>query len=44
MHRRFEEFRRFLYESPAAAMAAQLMGAHKVNLIDEHLLVKEPGT
>ena len=44
MHRRFEEFRRFLYDSPAAAMAAQLMGAHNVNLIDEHLLVKEPGT
>jgi ectoine hydroxylase-related dioxygenase (phytanoyl-CoA dioxygenase family) len=44
MHRRIGAFRRFLYESPAAAIAAQLMGAHKINLIDEHLLVKEPGT
>lgn len=44
MHRRFESFRRFLYDSPAAVIAAQLMGAHKINLIDEHLLVKEPGT
>ena len=44
MHRRFDAFRHFLYESPAAAIAAQLMGAHKINLIDEHLLVKEPGT
>ena len=44
MYRRFDVFRRFLFESPAAAIAAQLMGAKKINLIDEHLLVKEPGT
>jgi len=44
MHRRFEPFRRFLFDSTAAAIAAQLMGAQKINLIDEHLLVKEPGT
>lgn len=44
VHRRFETFRRFLYDSSTAAVAAQLMGAHKINLIDEHLLVKEPGT
>lgn len=44
VYRRFAAFRRFLYDSPAAAIAAQLMGARKVNLIDEHLLVKEPGT
>lgn len=44
MYRRFDAFRRFLYESPAAVIAATLMGAHKINLIDEHLLVKEPGT
>lgn len=44
VYRRFEVFRRFLYESPVAAIAAQLMGASKINLIDEHVLVKEPGT
>ena len=44
MFRRFDSFRRFLYDSPAAAIAAELMGATKINLIDEHLLVKEPGT
>jgi ectoine hydroxylase-related dioxygenase (phytanoyl-CoA dioxygenase family) len=44
MHRRFDGFRRFLYDSPAATIAAQLMGASRINLIDEHLLVKEPGT
>lgn len=44
MYRRIGPFRRFLYESPAAALAARLMGARKVNLFDEHLLVKEPGT
>lgn len=44
MHRRFEVFRRFIHESPAAAVAAKLMGASKLNLFDEHLLVKEPGT
>jgi len=44
MYRHIGAFRRFLYESPVAAVAAQLMGAGKINLIDEHLLVKEPGT
>ncbi len=44
MYRRIDAFRRFLYDSPAAQIAARLMGAHKVNLFDEHLLVKEPGT
>lgn len=43
MFRRLEPFRRFLYESPIAPIAARLMGASKANLIDEHLLVKEPG-
>lgn len=44
MYRRLEPFRRFLYDSPAAAIAARLLGARKLNLFDEHLLVKEPGT
>jgi len=44
MYRRMDVFRQFLYESPVSAIAAQLMGARKINLIDEHLLVKEPGT
>jgi len=44
MYRRIDAFRRFLYDSPAAALAARLMGATRLNLFDEHLLVKEPGT
>lgn len=44
MHRRLEPFRKFTHESPAAEICARLMGATKVNLFDEHLLVKEPGT
>src|SRR5690606_14715765 len=41
---RDDGFRRFLADSPAVEMAAALLGARKLNLIDEHLLVKEPGT
>ncbi|MEE2760022.1 MAG: phytanoyl-CoA dioxygenase family protein [Pseudomonadota bacterium] len=44
MFQRVDAIRRFVFEGPAAAMAARLMGAAKVNLIDDHLLVKEPGT
>ena len=44
MFLRFEPFRRFVYESPAADIAAALMGAVRVNVYDEHLLIKEPGT
>ena len=44
MHRRLHTFRTFLYNSPAPTIAATLMKAEKINLIDEHLLVKEPGT
>ena len=44
MHRRFDVFHAFLYESEAAPIAAQLMGSRRINLIDEHLLIKEPGT
>jgi ectoine hydroxylase-related dioxygenase (phytanoyl-CoA dioxygenase family) len=34
----------FLLHSPAAEIAGRLMGAPKVNLFHEHVLVKEPGT
>ncbi|MEE8333513.1 MAG: phytanoyl-CoA dioxygenase family protein [Alphaproteobacteria bacterium] len=44
MYRRIEPFREFLFNSPAAPITARLMGATHVNLADEHLLVKEPGT
>jgi len=44
MYRRIEPFRQFLFGSPAAPITARLMRASHVNLADEHLLVKEPGT
>ncbi len=44
MFRRIEALRRFLFDSPAARIAARLMAAHRINLFDDHLLVKEPGT
>ena len=44
MWQRQEAFRRFIFESPAAGIAADLMGAGKANIFDDHLLVKEAGT
>ena len=44
MFLRFEQFQRFMHESPMARLAAELMGASRINLYDEHLLVKEAGT
>ena len=44
MYRRVEELHNFIFESPVAELAADLMGADTVNLIDDHLLLKEPGT
>jgi ectoine hydroxylase-related dioxygenase (phytanoyl-CoA dioxygenase family) len=41
---RIPEYRAFMTGSPAASLAARLMGARKVNLFHEHVLVKEPGT
>ena len=41
---RIEPLRRFIFESPAAAIAAELMGAATVRLYHDHVLVKEPGT
>lgn len=44
MFLRFDQFCRFVHESPLARLAAELMGATRINLYDEHLLVKEPST
>src|SRR3546814_318051 len=41
---RHEPFRRFVFESPAAAIAGRLMESTKVNFFYDQLLVKEPGT
>ena len=37
------EYRRVVYESGLAALAAELMGARTVRFFHEHVLVKEPG-
>ncbi|MGE3247809.1 MAG: phytanoyl-CoA dioxygenase family protein [Beijerinckiaceae bacterium] len=44
MYKRLPPFRSFIWDSPLAAIAAELMGATKLRLVDDHLLVKEPGT
>ena len=41
---RIEAMRRFIVESPAAAIAAALMVTPRVRLYHDHVLVKEPGT
>lgn len=41
---RFHEYREFLFDSPAPAVARKLMGSQTVRLFHEHVLVKEPGT
>jgi ectoine hydroxylase-related dioxygenase (phytanoyl-CoA dioxygenase family) len=41
---RIPEMERFIGESPAAAIAGQLMGGTTVRLYHDHVLVKEPGT
>lgn len=42
--RELDAFRAFACESPLPALAAALMGATKINLYEDSLLVKEPGT
>jgi len=42
--RRILEYRKAAFDSPAPAIAARLMGARKVNLFHEHVLVKEAAT
>jgi ectoine hydroxylase-related dioxygenase (phytanoyl-CoA dioxygenase family) len=37
-------FRAFVEDSPAAEIAQQFLGSRKVNLLYDHLFVKEPGT
>jgi ectoine hydroxylase-related dioxygenase (phytanoyl-CoA dioxygenase family) len=37
-------YRRFVYESPAACIAARLMGSRGARFFHEHVLVKEPGS
>jgi ectoine hydroxylase-related dioxygenase (phytanoyl-CoA dioxygenase family) len=41
---RIAEFRSFVFESPAASIAAQLMRSRTVRFFHDHLLVKHPGT
>ena len=41
---RIPEIERFIRESPAAEIAAELMGATQVRLYHDHMLTKEPGT
>jgi ectoine hydroxylase-related dioxygenase (phytanoyl-CoA dioxygenase family) len=41
---RVAEYGQFIRESPAAAIAGQLMGSRQVRLYHDHMLVKEPGT
>ena len=38
------DLRAFVFESPAASIAAALLGASTVSFFFDHLLVKEPGT
>lgn len=40
---RIPEYRQFVFESPAAAVVADLTGSREVRLFHEHVLVKEPG-
>ena len=41
---RIPEYRRFIFDSPAAALAASTMGSAQVRILLENMLVKEPGT
>jgi ectoine hydroxylase-related dioxygenase (phytanoyl-CoA dioxygenase family) len=41
---RIERFRDFVFNSPAAVVAARLMRSKKARFFHDHVLVKEPGT
>ena len=41
---RISEFAEVIHDSPAAEVAAQLMGSNGVQVFHDHVLVKEPGT
>ncbi len=40
---RFEPFKRFLFEGPLSQAAAEILRSDRLDLYDEHLLIKEPG-
>lgn len=42
--RRHPGFRKFVFESPAAELAGQIMNSRKVNFFYDQLIVKEPAT
>ena len=44
MCKRIEAFKDFQENSNVTELAAKIMGTDKLNYVDEHLLVKEPGT
>jgi ectoine hydroxylase-related dioxygenase (phytanoyl-CoA dioxygenase family) len=41
---RILEYRKFMFDSPAPEIAAELMRSESVRIFHEHVLVKEPGT
>lgn len=41
---RLPQMQRFIHESPAARIAAELTGSSTIRLYHDHVLVKEPGT
>lgn len=41
---RIDEYRRFVFDSPAAMVAGRMMKSTRVNFFHEHVLVKEAGT
>ncbi len=41
---RIDEYRSFMFESPVAEIAADLMRSNTARIFHEHVLVKEPGT
>ena len=41
---RIDEYHHFMFDSPAAQIAGQLMQSKQVRIFHEHVLVKEPGT
>lgn len=40
---RFEPFRKFLFDGPLSQVAAEILRASRLDLYDEHLLIKEAG-
>lgn len=41
---RFGPFRDFVFDGPTAQVAAEILSASRIDLYDEHLLIKEAGT